>query len=870
MKSLRIVAALLLLTSGVQADHILIPWFSKWKYLDNGTNQGTAWTGVSFNDLVWRQAYAQFGYGDNDENTPVYYGSNSSAKYVTTYFRRTVSIANPSLFSDFTLNLRRDDGIVVYVNGTEVFRDNLPSGTVSYNTYASADASNDGATPISATIPSSSFSAGTNTIAVEIHQATASGDDLSFDLQLVGNQTSSPQLVRGPYLMTATPNSIKVRWRTAAASNAIVYYGTTPGNLTNQAIDNTSTTEHIVQLSGLSPNTRYYYSIGATGATLTGNEDNFFVTSPIAGTVKPTRIWATGDFGNGSNNSSMVRNAYLNYTGNTYTDLWIWMGDNAYSSGLDNEYQDKVFNYRYERLFRSTCVWPSPGNHDYANVGYQGSSALGTNFPYFNSFSVPQNGEAGGVPSGTPKYYSYNYANIHFVSLDSYGSLNDPGTPMYNWLQNDLAANTQKWTIVYFHHAPYTKGSHNSDTETELIDMRTNINPLLETYKVDLVLSGHSHSYERSFLIKDHFGSESSFSSANLVNGGSGDPSNPYKKSSQTASNGTVYAVVGCSGQSVGGTSSGYPHDAMYTSTVSTYGSMVIDINGDTLTARLLTNNVASPVVYDQFRIVKGCYLSSAIDPVLPLYYTSAVVTLTATPSGGTFSGTGVTGNQFDPYAAGLGVHTIQYTYTDTNGCVASATTDIEVIEPFTNLQLKVYIEGFYRGSGNMAELVAPGTTDLLDVWLVPSDTNDQNIYTAYNTLNSNGSGEFLFSDVPMGASYYVVVHHRNSLETWSSVPVTVNNDTIQYDFTLAASAAYGNRLKSLGGGKYGLYSGDLNQNGSIDTNDLQQSESGTGNFMTGYSVWDVTGDNFCESADFSLIENNALPGIAVSRPPGR
>ena len=79
---------------------------------------------------------------------------------------------------------------------------------------------------------------------------------------------------------------------------------------------------------------------------------------------------------------------------------------------------------------------------------------------------------------------------------------------MYNWLRNDLISNTQQWTVVYFHHAPYTKGIHNSDTEIELIDMRQNIIPLLESYGVDLVLAGHSHIYERSYFIKNHTGLE--------------------------------------------------------------------------------------------------------------------------------------------------------------------------------------------------------------------------------------------------------------------------------------------------------------------------------------------------------------------------
>ena len=127
--------------------------------------------------------------------------------------------------------------------------------------------------------------------------------------------------------------------------------------------------------------------------------------------------------------------------------------------------------------------------------GSQSNAALGTSAAYFNIFALPEN-------SGTKKYYSTNYGNVHFIALDSYGSYNSSSSAMYQWLENDLSNNTQQYTVVYFHHPPYTKGSHNSDTEVELIDMRNNIIPLLESNGVDLVLSGHSHVYERSNFIK--------------------------------------------------------------------------------------------------------------------------------------------------------------------------------------------------------------------------------------------------------------------------------------------------------------------------------------------------------------------------------
>ena len=169
-----------------------------------------------------------------------------------------------------------------------------------------------------------------------------------------------------------------------------------------------------------------------------------------------------------------------------------------------------------------------------------------------------------------------------------------------------------------------------------------------------------------------------------------------------------------------------------------------------------------------------------------------------------------------------------------------------------------------------MRDVIGPATTDQIDVWMVPADTNDLNIFTAGGTVSNTGNGDFLFQGPVTGGSYYIVLHHRNSLETWSSSPVLVNNDTITYDFTTAVTKAYGSRLKAMGNNKFAVYSGDIDQDGDIDSTDQTQLENALQTFMTGYTVWDLTGDNFTETADFSMIENNAFGNIRCSRPPGR
>ena len=445
---------------------------------------------------------------------------------------------------------------------------------------------------------------GTNVLAVELHQSGATSSDISFDLQLIGSD-SSASVTRGPYLQRGTPNSLVVRWRTNVPTDSRVSFGTTQGSLTSVSDNPIQTTEHEVLVSGLSPSTRYFYSIGSTTQVLAGNDANhFFVTSPVAGTAIPTRIWVLGDSGTANANAQAVRNAYLNFTGSLHTNLWLMLGDNAYETGTDSEYQAAVFDM-FPTMLRKSVLWPTIGNHDTAH-----SQTPPSSLPYFAMFTLPTNAEAGGMASGTERYYSFDYGNIHFICLDSMSSDRSASGPMATWLRADLTSSTRQWTIAFWHHPPYSKGSHNSDTEGILIEMRQNFLPILEEAGVDLVLTGHSHSYERSFLIDGHYGTSSTFTNAMKKNGGSGraDDTGAYTKPTlgPGSREGAVYAVAGSSGQISGGLLN---HPAMFIS-LNHLGSIILDVNGNTLDAKFLRENGE---VWDYFRIVKGTGA-----PVLP------------------------------------------------------------------------------------------------------------------------------------------------------------------------------------------------------------------------------------------------------------
>lgn len=394
------------------------------------------------------------------------------------------------------------------------------------------------------------------------------------------------EVVRGPYLQQATPESIIVRWRTDVGTRSQVRYGTDFGDFSGTVSNGTLTTNHVMTITNLLPNTKYFYEVGSASQWFGNSTNIFFVTPPPVGTSQATRIWVIGDSGTADANAAAVRNAYRTVARTRKADLWLMLGDNAYSSGTDPQYQAAVFDM-YPDILRNTVLWPTIGNHE-ATVS-----------PYLSIFTLPQAAEAGGVASGTERYYSFDYGDIHFICLDSWSSDRSSDGEMCNWLRMDLEATTQPWLIAFWHHPPYTKGSHDSDVEVELVAMRRNVLPILESYGVDLVLCGHSHSYERSFLLNGHYGTSSTLSDSMIQNDGDGreDGDGAYRKI-PTESEGAVYVVAGSSGQIDGGD---LDHAAMFIS-LNVLGSLVIDVASNRLDVSFLRTN---GLTGDYFTLVK-------------------------------------------------------------------------------------------------------------------------------------------------------------------------------------------------------------------------------------------------------------------------
>ena len=392
---------------------------------------------------------------------------------------------------------------------------------------------------------------------------------------------AAPSLVRGPYLQSASPTSIVVRWRTDQAEGSVVKYGLAPDQLTSAAMSRGSLTEHVVALGDLKPGTKYFYEIGsgvAEARPLAGGAGLFFTTPPVAGPAAPVRIWVLGDPGTANRDQMAVRDAALGFMGARPADAMLLLGDNAYPDGTDAEYQRAIFDM-YASPLRTMPVWPALGNHDAVTA-----SSITQSGVYYDIFTLPTLGQAGGVASGTEAYYSFDYANVHFICLDSQDTDRLSDGPMMQWLKADLATTKRDWIIVFFHHPTYTKGTHDSDNEKDsagrMRDMRVNFLPVLEAGGVDLVLTGHSHAYERSWLLDGHYDVSGTFDATRhvkQVGDGRADGTGVYRKPAvRTPHAGEVSIVAGSSGKTK---PSPFGHPAMFVS-LAELGSVVLDVEG--------------------------------------------------------------------------------------------------------------------------------------------------------------------------------------------------------------------------------------------------------------------------------------------------
>jgi hypothetical protein len=279
-------------------------------------------------------------------------------------------------------------------------------------------------------------------------------------LSSLGSDDGRSRFARAPYLQFATTNSIYVVWRTEGSITPVVRFGRkidqltsevavandlagsdivvraslgtngqassakwerlrTPENLKLHKLHSApiGTFQYEARLTGLVPSMRYYYAVFDGERRLSPPDESYsFVTPPPIGTRQPIRFWTLGDGGTGRREQAEVFQAMLDFVKREKhpLDFWLHVGDMAYGTGRDTEFQGRFFE-SYDLALRSSVCWPAMGNHE--GFTSKGTTGIG---PYYDAYVVPRRGEVGGLASGTEAYYSFDWANVHFICLDSH------------------------------------------------------------------------------------------------------------------------------------------------------------------------------------------------------------------------------------------------------------------------------------------------------------------------------------------------------------------------------------------------------------------------------------------------------------------
>jgi len=466
-------------TEPVPQEQILVAAGSVWKYLDDGSDQGTAWYKPDFNDSGWMSGPAELGYGDGDEATVVSFGPNPNNKYITTYFRHIFSVFDPSKHQNLILRILRDDGAVVYLNGAEVFRTNMPEGMITYTTWALSPVGGPAEDElIETTIDAAYLVAGTNLLAVEVHQNQPNSSDISFDLTLVVTTDGIGPVVtgvrKGPYLIYPGDNTkMQVLWQLKSPESHTLRWGQDPnyseGSATPEMYGDNQY-EHTI--TGLTPGAKYYYEVKDVGV------GSFLAAPP--GDAMDVKFLVYGDCRSNppihdAVNAGMIATYTIDPAYQTFTMLtgdWVNRGDS------ESDWTEQFFNRSWLNTIQMQANLPINGcigNHE------DSGRVFNKYWPY-------------PYESGGRYYWSFDYGPAHIVVLDLKTEREGLGEAQRAWLEADLAASTKEWKFLQFHAPVYSAGGVGGGHPNNMIE-QAYIQSLCEMYGVSMVFCGHNHYY---------------------------------------------------------------------------------------------------------------------------------------------------------------------------------------------------------------------------------------------------------------------------------------------------------------------------------------------------------------------------------------
>ena len=487
-----------LITSGIvhATETTFISPGATWKYLDDGSDQGTNWREPDFDDANWAAGPAQLGYGDSDEpcTTVVSYGPNPNDKYITTYFRHAFDVTDAATFQSLIINILRDDGAVVYLNGQEIARTNMPAGAITYTTTASVAIGDSAEDTFNELLyEATDLAEGANVLAVEIHQANITSSDISFDLELIGSTQPIDPMRKGPYLIyPGTNTNMTVLWQFIGWRSCLLEWG----DDLSYSLGSVNPTEygpdhqHQHTITNLDPETLYYYRVTVdtyqyTGSFLAAPDDN----------AQCTKFLAYGDTRtNPTDHDSVCAEMIAAYTAEPeYQGMLLHVGDWVAAGDDEADWTNEFFNRSMPSVTELQANVPlngCMGNHEQTGAVYK------KYYPY---------------PYVAGRYWSFDYGPVHFAVVDQYTDYS-PGSAQLLWLEDDLATTTKKWKFLVFHEPGWSAGSHGNS-----VAVQTRIQPLCETYGVNVVFAGHNHYYARAQVN----------GVAHLTTGGGGAPLRP-------------------------------------------------------------------------------------------------------------------------------------------------------------------------------------------------------------------------------------------------------------------------------------------------------------------------------------------------------
>lgn len=499
----RAVLLLLMLLSVQGAERSFIHAGESWKVLraaSDGTQPPPAWTQTNYDDSAWPllpSGFASFPSSDPAQIEQTHLTVSGPTTYC---FRKTFSVVDPAFVRWLTLRIDYEDGFVAYLNGQEISRRGFPTNVaVPLNAVSTLHLSGpteeidiSSATPL--------LRVGTNVLAIEIHNAFDTDENVRLVAELV------PNFSRYPFLQSTTTNSTLVVWKTLAPTTGYVEYGKTLDQLSATTPDSPSTL-HVAKLTGLEPGANHQYRVHAADSNGSATTD-WISFRPFKMPGSPVTFLVFGDSGQATSGQFAV-GAQLSARASE-ADLVLHMGDILYPYFYP-PYADIRFFSIYSELLKSAPFFATLGNHDSISPSPNtGRSA------YLDTFYFPTNSA-----TGSETFYSFDQGDIHFISLALdllAGDRYTPDTAEYQWLEADLRATKQKWKFLFFHFVVRSSSLHSYDDYDfvqglDKFALQTHIGGLAERYGAQIIFNGHDHNYER-------FASFSGYNS--VVSGGGG------------------------------------------------------------------------------------------------------------------------------------------------------------------------------------------------------------------------------------------------------------------------------------------------------------------------------------------------------------